>query len=183
MSLRQPDLFFGDKQPPRTARPVRFYRRSTTSSAAAFAWESMGAWVRNMNRLFAIESPSSDHYNRVRRTARELTVERIRQCRHPDDLARCEAMLVHANSGWLYGLDRAFTRAERGQLLVEVRNRLVLLGLGRSEPKPKGPRLDPTRLPDVALLRLIQNHPDPRLVQQLREERFRRAETETGPTP
>lgn len=92
-------------------------------------------------------------------------------------------MLVHADSGWLYGLDRAFTRAERGERLVEVRNRIVLLGLGRMEPKPKGPRLDPMRLPDAVLLRLIQTHADPRLVEQLRAERQRRLDAITGPKP
>jgi len=183
MSARQPDLFHGDKQPPRTSPPIRSYRKISKSSANAFVWESMGSWVRHMHRLFAIETASSDHYERVQRTARQLTVEHNRLCRHADDLARCEAMLVQANSGWLYGLDRAFTRAERGELLVEVRNRIVLLGLGRSEPKAKGPRLDPVRLPDAALLRLIQTHADPHLVEQLRAERQRRLGAITGPKP
>lgn len=183
MTIRQPDLFHGDKQPPRTPPPIRAYRKAEKSQLAPFAWESMATWVRCMHRLFAIESPSCDHYARVRQSARELTVDRIRECRHADDLARCEAMLAEANSGWLYGLDRAFTRAERGQLLVEVRNRIVLLSLGRCEPKPKGPRLDPARLPDQALLRLIQNHPDPRVVEQLRSERHRRLGTLSGPKP
>ena len=83
-------------------------------------------------------------------------------------------MLVEARSGWLYGLDRAFTRAERGVLLVEVRNRRILLALGRSAPKPKGPRLDPRLLPADALERLIQSHTDVSLVEQLRHERQRR---------
>lgn len=183
MSARQPDLFHGDKQPPRSAPPPRAYRKAEKSMPAAFAWESMASWVRHMHRLFAIENPSSDYYARVRTTARELTVERIRQCRHADDLTRCEAMIAQADSGWLYGLDRAFTRAERGERLVEVRNRIVLLGLGRTEPKAKGPRLDPMRLPDVALLRLIQTHADPRLVEQLRAERQRRLDAITGPKP
>lgn len=174
MPIRQPDLFFGDKQPPRSAPPLRAYRKAEKSTPAAFAWESMGSWVRHMHRLFAIESPSSDHYARVRQTARELTVERIRLCRHVDDLGRCEAMLAQANSGWLYGLDRAFTRAERGERLVEVRNRIVLLGLGRTAPRTKGPRLDPGRLPDDALLRLIQHHRDPSVVTLLRKERQKR---------
>lgn len=143
----------------------------------------MGSWLRHMHRLFAIESPSSDHYARVRQTARELTVERIRLCRHTDDLARCETMLAQTNSGWLYGLDQAFTRAERGERLVEVRNRIVLLGLGRAAPRTKGPRLDPARLPDDALLRLIQSHTDPRTVVALRAERERRLQTITGPKP
>ncbi len=174
MSVRQPDLFYGDRQPPRSPRPERAYRPEERGKAKAFAWESMGAWVRHMHRLFAIESPSSDHYARTRETARGLTIERVRECRHDDDLARCEAMLVEAQSGWLYGLDRAFTRAERGALLVEVRNRRALLGMGRLAPKPKGPRLDSTRLPDEALDRLIQCHSDVELVERLRTERISR---------
>lgn len=174
MSFQQPDLFYGDRQPPRTLPPERVYRREERGKAKAFAWESMGAWVRHMHRLFAIESPSSDHYARTRETARCLTVERIRECRHDDDLARCETMLVEARSGWLYGLDRAFSRAERGTLLVEVRNRRHLLALGRLTPKAKGPRFDLASLPAEALDRLIQQHQDYRVVERLRAERERR---------
>ena len=93
MSFLQPDLFYGDRHPPRTLKPAHTYRREERGKAKAFAWESMGAWVRHMHRLFAIESPSSDHYARTRETARCLTVDRIRECRHDDDLARCETML------------------------------------------------------------------------------------------
>lgn len=174
MSLRQPDLFCGDRQPPRTAKPERTYRLAEHGRPRAFPWESMGAWVRHMHRLFAIETASSDHYDRVQRTARDLTVERIRECRHDDDLARCERMLVEARSGWLYGLDRVFSRAERGEMLVEVRNRRIVLSLGRSEPKPKGPRFDPTLMPVEALERLIQSHSDIGFVDRLRDERERR---------
>ncbi|WP_267381540.1 MULTISPECIES: hypothetical protein [unclassified Sphingomonas] len=174
MSWRQPDLFCGEKQPQRTLRPDRAYRPATWSTPKAFAWESMGAWVRLMHRLFALEAPSSDHYRRSRETARELTVARVRECRHDDDLARVEQMLIEARSGRLYGLDRAFTRAERGELLVEVRNRRRLLELGRAAPKAKGARFDIARLPQQALDRLIQSHPDAGLVERLREERFRR---------
>lgn len=174
MSLRQPDLFYGDRKPPLTLKPERSYRREAKASAKPFAWETMGAWVRHMHRLFALEGPSSEHYRRTRETARGLTVERIRECRHDDDLQRCEAMLVEASAGWLYGLDRAFSRAERGTLLVEVRNRRQLIALGRTEAKPKGPRLDETRLPFSALIRLIQTHQDPLVVERLRLERARR---------
>ena len=135
----------------------------------------MGAWVRIMHRLFALEEPSSDHYRRSRETARELTVDRVRECRHDDDLARVEQMLVEERSGWLYGLDRAFTRAERGELLVEVRNRRRLLSLGRTGPKPKGARFDPAQLPQDALERLIQSHPDMALIEMLQAERHRRS--------
>jgi hypothetical protein len=128
-----------------------------------------------MHRLFALEEPSSDHYRRLRETARELTAARVRECRHDDDLERVELMLIEARSGWLFGLDRAFTRAERGELLVEVRNRRQLLALGRSAPKPKGARFEPSRLPDAVLDRLIQSHPNQQLVDQLRDEREHRA--------
>jgi hypothetical protein len=174
MSVRQLDLFYGDRQPLRSPRPERAYRPEERGKTKAFAWESMGAWVRHMHRLFAIESPSSDHYARTRETARGLTIERVRECRHDDDLARCEAMLVEARSGWLYGLDRAFTRAERGALLVEVRNRRHLLAIGRPTPKPRRARFEVGRLPDEVLLRLIQTHRDAALVERLREERRRR---------
>ncbi|WP_174297430.1 hypothetical protein [Sphingomonas bacterium] len=176
MSWRQPDLFCGDKQPHRTLRPERIHRQPPRSAPASFAWESMGAWVRLMHRLFALEAPSSDHYRRTRDTARELTVARIRICRHDDDLARVEQMLVEARSGWLYGLDRAFTRAERGELLVEVRNRRRLLELGRAFPKPKGARFDLARLAQQALDRLTQSHPDAGLVDRLWAERLRRTQ-------
>jgi hypothetical protein len=175
VSWREPDLFYEDRQPPRTIPPMKSYRPAARKAAKPFAWESMGAWVRLMHRLFALETPSSEHYARTRETARALTVERIRECRHDDDLARCEAMLVEARAGWLYGLDRAFTRAERGTLLVEVRNRRQLLALGRMAPKPKGARMNPRCLPDDALERLIQSHTDVALVDQLRCERERRA--------
>jgi len=175
MSWREPDLFYGDKKPPRLLAPMRAYRADRRNAPKPFAWESMGAWVRHMHRLFALEGPSSDHYRRTRETARALTVERIRECRHDDDLQRCEAMLVEAAAGWLYGLDRAFSRAERGTLLVEVRNRRCLIALGRTAPKSKGPRLDPSCLPDAALDRLIQSHSDVAMVERLRHERERRA--------
>ncbi len=175
MSSQQPDLFCGEKQPAKTLRPGRAYRPAPRSAPKPFAWESMGAWVRLMHRLFAIEEPSSDHYRRSRETARELTVARVRACRHDDDLKRVEHMLIEARSGWLYGLDRAFTKAERGELLVEVRNRRQLLAMGRTGPKQKNGRLDPALLPDDALNRLIQRHPSSDLVEQLRAERERRA--------
>lgn len=109
----------------------------------------------------------------VGQAARCLTVARIRECRHSDDHARCETILVEARSGWLYGLDRAFPRAERGTLLVEVRNRRHLLAPEQTDPKPKGPRFDTKWLPDAALLGLIQTHDDPVLFSILCRERAR----------
>lgn len=48
---------------------------------------------------------------------------------------------------------------------------LLLVGLRR---KPKWPRLDATRLPFSALMKLIQTHQDPLVVERLRLERARR---------
>lgn len=176
MSARQPDLFYGDKRPPRHHAEHQ-YRRPQHASAKPYAWVSMASWVRNIGHLLAIETASGDHYQRVRESARALTAERIRECRHDDDLARAEDLLVvsrHGVSGCLYGLDRAVTKGELGILLMEVRNRRRLLALGRDRARERGPRLDPAALPVEAIERLIQTHRDMALVERLRDERARR---------
>lgn len=176
MSVRQPDLFYGDKRPPRHHANHQ-YRRPEKTSAKPYAWVSMASWVRSIGHLLAIEAASGDHYDRVRKTARELTADRIRECRHDDDLERAEAMLDearHGFSGALYGLERAFPKGELGVLLMEVRNRRQLLALGRDRARERGPRLDPARLPMEAIERLIQHHRDMALVERLRAERARR---------
>lgn len=187
MSARQPDLFYGDKAPPKHYAE-RHFRPQPKPSPKPYSWISMASWVRQIGHLLAIETASSDHYSRVRETARELTPARIRECRHDDDLARAEAMLDVARHGYsscLYGLDRAFTKAEAGVLLMEVRNRRQLLALGRDRARERGPRLDPARLPIEALERLIQHHRDMHLVEELRAERARRldASRAIGDTP
>lgn len=137
----------------------------------------MASWVRNIGHLPAIEPASGDQYQRVRDTARELTAERIRECRHDDDLGRAEHLLAearHGVSGCLYGLDRAMTKSELGILLMEVRNRRRLLALGRDRARQRGLRLDLAHLPTEAIERLIQTHRDMALVERLRVERARR---------
>lgn len=176
MSARQPDLFYGDKRPPRQYADHQ-YRRPVKPSAKPYAWVSMASWVRQIGHLLAIETASGDHYHRLRESARELTADRIRECRHDDDLERAEAMLDearHGYSGCLYGLDRALPKGELGVLLMEVRNRRRLLALGRDRARERGPRLDPASLPMEAIERLIQHHRDMALVDRLRAERARR---------
>ena len=74
-----------------------------------------------------------------------------------------------------HDLNRVWSRAELGVLLVEARNRGRLLAMRRSAPKPKGPRLDPSRLPADRLEMLIQTHRDMAVAEALRAERARRA--------
>lgn len=176
MSARQPDLFYGDKTPPKHYAE-RHFRPEPKPRAKPYPWISMAAWVRQIGHLLAIEMASGDHYHRLRETARELTADRIRECRHDDDLERAEAMLDearHGYSGCLYGLDRALPKGELGVLLMEVRNRRRLLALGRDRARERGPRLDPASLPMEAIERLIQHHRDMALVDRLRAERARR---------
>lgn len=167
---------FGPK--PARQQPGRFGTASPARKPPKpLQWEGMGSWVRHIGRLLAVESASSDHYARFRDTARQLTVERVRSCRHIDDLERVEKLLAvdaRYSQGWLFGLDRVWPKHERGALLVEVRNRMTLLRIGREVPKPKGPRYDLARLPIDVIDRLIQRHPDIALVERLRVERNRR---------
>ena len=172
---RQAELFTREEAP--RAAPVRRYRAIPKKAAKPLAWEGMGAWVRHIGRLLAVETCSSDHFSRFHATARTLTVEKIRACSFAEDLQRVERLLVdHARGAhaYLHGLDRVWLRAERGELLVETRNRIVQLQLGRVTPREKGPRLDPALMPTPALERLIQSHADMAVVEQMRAERARR---------
>lgn len=74
----------------------------------------------------------------------------------------------------LYECSAPWSAEELGVLLVEARNRTLLHQLGRDRPRDKGPRFDPSRMPDAAIDALIQRHPDMRIVEELRSERLRR---------
>jgi hypothetical protein len=116
-------------------------------------------------------------YRRFEATARQLTAERIRTCRDAPAIARLVQRLSAARypTGSLHDLDRVWSRAELGDLLVEATNRRTLLAMGRDTPRPKGPALDPRRLPDDRLDHLIQSHRDLAVVDALRRERERRS--------
>lgn len=150
-------------------------RRRAARGAAEHApvfWQGMASWVRQLASIPPSWRRSDQQERRLRQIARMLDVEKVRLCRHDDSLALVEEWLCDFRNNDLCG---AFTRAEIGRLIVEVRNRRQLLALGRDKPKPKGPRMDPARLPDEALERLIQSHPDMALVEALRAERDRRS--------
>lgn len=146
-------------------------RRRVQHDPKPVLWEGMASWARQLASLGASWQRSAGQDERFRRIARTLDVEKVRLCRHDDGLALVEAWLVEFRNN---ELGRVFTRAELGTLLVEVRNRRQLLALGRDRPKAKGPRFDPASLPDEALERLIQRHPDMAVVERLRDERRRR---------
>jgi hypothetical protein len=97
------------------------------------------------------------HYDRCARLYRSLGAGAIRSSRDIAALEACERLFNRARgagdvpSG--YGLQRAFTRAEIGALLVETRNRIDAVRGGRADrPRRKGPRFDPavTRWPRLS---------------------------------
>ena len=140
-------------------------------------WCGLPAWHLELDRQTTIMRASRPLYHRFEATARQLSVERIRTCRDAAAIARLVDRLSAARypTGCLHDLDRVWTRAELGELLVEATNRRALLAMGRDQPRLKGPALDPRRLPDVRLDHLIQSHRDLDTIDALRAERERRA--------
>lgn len=139
-------------------------------------WRGLPVWHDEPDRQSAIMRPRRALYHRFEETARQLTPDRIRACRDAPAISRLVDRLSAArySSGCLHDLDRVWTRAELGELLVEATNRRTLIAMGRDQPRPKGPTLDPRRLPDDRLDHLIQSHRDLAVVDALREERERR---------
>lgn len=140
-------------------------------------WCGLAVWHRELDRQSALMRPRRPLYHRFEATARQLSAERIRECRDMAAIARLADRLSAARypSGCLHDLDRVWSRTELGALLVEARNRRTLLVMGRERPRSKGPSLDPLRLPDDRLEHLIQSHRDLTVVEALRAERQRRA--------
>ena len=141
-------------------------------------WRGLQAWLEEIDRQLDLMRPSNPLYGRFDATAGLLTVERLRSSRDVAallDAARRLSAARFATGHHFHDLNRVWTRAELGTLLVEARNRGRLLAMGRAVPKTKGPRLDPGRLPDDRLDVLIQSHRDMFLVETLRAERARRA--------
>ncbi len=140
-------------------------------------WRGLPAWHGELDRQSMLMRPRRTLYHRFDATARQLTVARIRACRDEQAIARLLARLSGARypSGCLHDLDRVWSRAELGELLVEATNRRTLLAIGRDQPRAKGPALDPRRLPDGRLDSLIQSHRGLAIVEALRLERERRA--------
>ena len=139
-------------------------------------WRGLADWHHELDRQSALMRPRRALYHRFDATARRLTAARITACRDVPAVMRLVDRLSAARfpSGCLHDLDRVWSRAELGELLVEATNRRTLLAMGRDRPRPKGPTLDPRRLPDDRLAYLIQSHRDLAVVDALRHERERR---------
>jgi hypothetical protein len=119
---------------------------------------------------------STPHYTRFDRTARWLTVSRIRALTDLDEAAALAGLLRRARypGPALHGLEGVWSRPELGALITEATNRARQLALGRQAPRLRGPRLDPAYLPDDRLEALIQQHRDLQVVEALRGEKRRR---------
>jgi hypothetical protein len=154
-----------------------FARRSVPGTNLGYS--SLAGWLELVTRIGGRIRCSQPHYTRSGRLYRSLRVNDIRSSRDIAALEGCERLFQRARGAGDVpcgrGLQRELTRAEIGALLVETRNRLDALRSGRADrPRPKGPRFDAVRIPDAALERLIQQHPDLEVVDRLRAERNRR---------
>ena len=141
------------------------------------AFRGVAVWLVEIDRQARLMRPRRPLYDRFDATARILTPDRIRVCRDHLAITRLVERLRDARHPWghdLHGLNRVWTRAELGVLITEATNRDRLLSLGRLAPRPKGPALDPARLPDDRLDYLIQTHRDLAVIEGLRAERRRR---------
>jgi hypothetical protein len=152
--------------------------RQAPSGMIAPPFSTLGAWLVEVDRQAALMRPRRQLYARFDQTARTLTAGRIRQA---DDMAAIATLVGrlrgarHSRGQALYDLDRVWSRAELGVLISEAEGRRRQLAMGRVLPQPKGPHLDPRRLPDDRLEHHIQHHRDLQVVEALRVERRRRA--------
>lgn len=171
--LPSPLLRYAQEPPVAAAAPPRV----TGSGMIVPPFTTLAAWLVEIDRQGAVMRARSRLYERFDRTARTLTPGRIRREDDPVAIADLVGRLRAARYPWghdLHELDRVWSRAELGVLITEAVNRQRQLAIGRVTPRPKGPSLDPRRLPDDRLEHLIQHHRDLQVVEALRAERRRR---------
>lgn len=133
-------------------------------------------WFFELERKRATMRPSSDCYRRFDAHARQLAPWAVRVCPHVGVLKLLERELRAARyptGHRIHDLDRVWSRAELGELIVTAEGRRRQLEAG-NDGRQKGPRLDPRQLPDDRLDWLIQRHRDMNVVEALRAERRRR---------
>jgi hypothetical protein len=159
-----------------------------TVSCTNLGCATLAEWLDLVYRIGGQVQCSAAHYKRCGRLYRSLRVDDIRASRDITALERCEQLFNRARGAgdvpFGRGLQRELSRAEIGALLVETRNRLDALRSGRADrPRHKGPRFDSARIPDAALERLIQQHPDLAILDRLRTERIRRLTVKQAQLP
>lgn len=171
--LPSPLLRYAHEAPAAAAAPPRV----PGSGMLVPPFTTLAAWLAEIDRQGALMRPRSRLYERFDRTARTLTPGRIRWAEDPVAVAELVGRLRDARYPLghdLHALDRVWPRAELGVLITEAVNRQRQLAIGRVTPRPKGPQLDPRRLPDDRLEHLIQHHRDLQVADALRAERRRR---------
>ena len=131
-------------------------------------------WCRQLRYEASRYLLSRPQQGRVLSLLRCLTIEAVRVSDDVEGLRAVEAVLACRDSDAARYVRRCWTRRRRGDLLVEVRNRIGLLATGRKEYRVKNARFALDRIPASALDRLIQSHPDMQLVERMRAERVRR---------
>jgi hypothetical protein len=138
------------------------------------------AWLIELDRKRATMRASTPCHQRLETHARQLTPAVLRATLDQGSLLEVERRLRAARwyTGDMWGLDRVWSRAELGGLIVEATNRgrqLLAELLGKPARAP-GPRFDPAFIPDERLDALIQRHADMTIVEACRAERARRAQ-------
>jgi hypothetical protein len=164
----------------------RSTRRSVRGTNPGYA--SLAEWLQLVYRIGGRIQCSRRHHSRCGRLYRSLSIADFRASRDIPALEACAQLFNRARGAGDVpsgsGLQRELSRAEIGALLVETRNRLDALRSGHADrPRLKGPRFDPARIPDAALERLIQQHPDLATVDPLRTERIRRLAAKQASLP
>lgn len=149
-------------------------------------WRGLQGWLDAVARLNAgAIRASAPNYRRARSLMESLREDHVRDCDDAETLADFENFMRQSRHGaaglWL-DPTRNLDRAGIGIFIVLAANRRRRLAAGPSD-REKGPRFDPSRLPEERLDLLIQSHPDLEIVERLREERRRRAGLSNGDVP
>lgn len=167
--------------PTTAARSRRLACGTVLVTGTDASWRGLRGYIEECRRVGDVLRCCRRHDARCARVYRSLDVER--DVRASVDLEGLEALAAFLDETGRRGARLPFGRpfsaefasAELGTLRMAVANRIRSIRSGRAaDPRPKGPRLDPARLPDAALDCLIQTHPDLALVDRLRSERARR---------
>lgn len=146
-------------------------------------WTGIGQWLERVRDICGMIRPSAEHYRRCDRLLNSLVDEDVRRSFDIVALDRLERLFDRERKGGtlFHGPYRCWSRSEIARRLQLVRSRQEALRLGRGvTARDKGPRFDPTRLPDHRLLMLIHSHYDTRVVALLRLKRERRAATQAS---